>query len=189
MNLYVDEPAEQPAIERVSHRKHHRREAQLEIDRSDQLAIAADLQNLSRLIEIRAHRLLDENARAHGHAFEHGPVSAGRRGQIEDRAVRRQGLVERGKDLRHAEFVGDAFRSGRVDVIDAGDRKSGFPIGGEVRVDDDRARADGDDRLRMRRRRPGLAERGGIEAIATGLALSRCERPPPPSPTSRPPCA
>ena len=30
VNLYVDEPAEQLAIERVSHRKHHRRKAQLE---------------------------------------------------------------------------------------------------------------------------------------------------------------
>ena len=93
VNLDIDEPAEQLAIERVSHCKHHRRETQLEIDSRDQLAIAADLQNLSRLIEIPAHRLLDENARAHGHAFEHGHVSAGRRGQIEN-GVGRQGLVE-----------------------------------------------------------------------------------------------
>ena len=33
MNLDIDEPPEQPAIERVPHRQHHRREAQLEIDR------------------------------------------------------------------------------------------------------------------------------------------------------------
>ena len=163
MNLDIDEPPEQPAIERVSHREHHRREAQLEIDRRGQLAIAADLQNLGRLLEIRAHRLLDENARADGNALEHGSVSAGRRRQIENRPLSRHGLVERAKDLGHAEFVGDALRPGRVEVIDAGDGKSSLPIGGEVRVDDDRARADGDDRLRVRRRRPGLAERGGVE--------------------------
>ncbi len=149
MNLDINEAPEEAAVERVPDRKHHRREAQLEIDCRGQFALAANFENRGRRIEIGAHRLLDEDVRAHGNALEHGGMSAGRRRQIEDRVFRRQGLIERAEDLGHAEFGGDAARPRRVEVIDASDRKAGLPIGGEMSVDDDRARADRDDRLRM----------------------------------------
>jgi len=58
----IDEPPEKPLVERIFDGEHHRRETQLEIDRRDQLAIATDIENLGRLIEIRAQRLLNENA-------------------------------------------------------------------------------------------------------------------------------
>ncbi len=188
MNLDIDEAPEEPAIERVSHRQHHRREAQLEIDRGGQLAIAAELQNLGRLIEVRAHRLLDENARANGNAPEHGRVSARRRREIEDRAFGRQRLIERAKDLRDAELFSDALRSGRIEIIDARYGKSGFAVGGEVCVGNDRPRANGHDRPRVGRDRPGLAERGGVKTHLTRRDFSRDETPPPPSPTNRLPC-
>ena len=187
MNLDIDEAPEQPAVERVPDRQHHRREAQLEIDRRGQLALAANLQE-SRSPESRSAPIgfWMRTSEPTGTRSSTDAMSAGRRRQIEDRAFRRQSLIERAEDLGHAELVGDAFRPRRVEIIDAGDRKAGLPIGGEMRVDDDRARADGDDRLRMRRRRPGLAERGRVETSwRIGSLLSRGGTPLRPSPTSR----
>ena len=94
MNLDINEPPDKPAVDRVSDGKHHRRETQLEIDCRNQLAVPAYFENLGRLSEIHAHRLLDENPRANGNALEHGFVSARRRRQIEERAFRRHRFVE-----------------------------------------------------------------------------------------------
>ena len=104
MRLDVDQPPEEPAIERVPDRQHHRREAKLEIDRGDEPALAADAEDCGRLVEVGPHRLLDENMRAGRNALEHRTMRGRRRREIDDRAVGRQRLVERAEDL-YAEFA------------------------------------------------------------------------------------
>ena len=108
--------------------------------------------------------------RAGRHALEHGEMRGRRRREIEDRALDPKRFVERMR-RPYAECFADHLRSLSVEVEHAGDREPALPIGGEMRIDDDRASADGDDRHRPRRRGPGLAKGGRVEGHRAFMGL------------------
>ena len=69
-HLDVGDVAEQAARQRVAQRQHVRREAQLEVDGGDELPLAAEVADALRVVEVAAHRLLDEHRGAGRQAFE-----------------------------------------------------------------------------------------------------------------------
>ena len=179
-DLDVEEPPDEAALDRVPDREHHRREAQLEIDRCLELAFAADLQDPCRLVEIGPHRLLDHDARPDRRALEHGLMRARRRRDIEHRLVGRQSLVERAEHP-HSKRLADASCPFGVEVEHAGDREPALPVSRKMPVDDDRARADRDDRQGDGRARASSAE--GMLGQTPCLAPSIASKPLPPAPS------
>src|SRR5271166_7012940 len=94
-DLDIEQTSDEAPVDGVLDRQHHRREAKLEVDRGLELALAADLEDLRRLVEIGPHRLLNEDARADRHALEHCKMRGRRRRDIKNRVVRLERLVER----------------------------------------------------------------------------------------------
>ena len=121
VDLDVEEPAEQAAIERIPDRQHHRREAQLEIDRRYQSAFAADLEDLGRRVEVRSHRLLHQRRGADRQALEHRLMRRRRRCEIENHPRRRQRLVERSEYAQPAKLFGDGSGARCVEIEQASD--------------------------------------------------------------------
>ena len=103
--IEVDDLAEPALGDGVLQRQHHRREAQLEIDRGLELLGAADLEDRGRLGEIAAHRLLDQRHRAVGQRLQHIGMTRRRRGKVEDRVLDGGRLLDRAEG-RHAPGVG-----------------------------------------------------------------------------------
>ena len=103
-------------------------------------ALPANRKDRGRLVEVGPHRLLDENVGADWNALKHRSMRGGRRREIEDRALRRERLIERAEDPNTV-GLGDAFRPRRVEIVDACNGKAHLGVCGEMRVGDDRARA------------------------------------------------
>ena len=80
-------------------------------------------------------------------------------GRARSKTASRSGdrFVERGEGPGRPTCSASAARLAGVEVVEAGDRQAGQPVGRQVRVADDAAGADDDDRARRRRARPGSA--------------------------------
>ena len=153
-----------PARERVAQRQHHRREAQLEIDGRLQLALAADAQDFGRArrdwrpsASGSARRRRRAGATAPPHARP--AASRDRRSRPRPPAPRRASRTPSRRRICPRPLGARVC----VEIEHARDRQAGLAVGREMRVGDDRAGADGDDRPRVRRGGPALRERGGIE--------------------------
>ena len=99
-----------------------------------------------------------------------------RRGEVEDRVLDRGRFLDRAR-MPSRPIARQASRAlALIGIVEPGDRKAALPVGREMRVADDRAGAEGDDRARLRRHRPGLTREVG-QSMASSLPLGeRCRQ-------------
>ena len=118
---------------------------------ADELALAADREDAARVVEIAAHRLLDE-CRAALAACARGcrRCSPGGTATSKTASGADERFVEEVNTRWKRELLGSLARGVGVDVEDAGDGEAEARVHGQVRVADDAAGADDDDRARGR---------------------------------------
>ncbi len=158
-DLEVQEIAEDAARERIANREHVWREAKLKVHRGDQAAFAAKGQDSARIGEIASHRLLNQDGGVGRHLLHDTGYLRWRDGEIEHRAVKAERILDRFERPRQPEAAKRFDRRIAVDVEDAGDGEAEARIDGKMRVADDAAGADDDDRARPPGNRPSLVER------------------------------
>ena len=113
-----------PRVEQIAQREHVRAEAQLEVDRGGQLALAAAGAGSPRVGEVPAHRLLDQHGGAAGQLLEDAEDLIAGDGEVED-GVARRGRARRASETRCRIAKAPAVDRARVgiDVEEAGDGK------------------------------------------------------------------
>lgn len=176
VDLDVRQSSEDALVQRVRHRQHHRREAELEVDRRRQAPFASQVQNTRRIVEVAAHRLLQQHRRLHRQG-----------GQDVEMRLRREGKVEHG--IREGGGVREAVEDGNVPrgrhrlgpgaipIIEPGDREASQSVGGQMRVLHDAPGSNDDDGPGRDRWSPGLLE-GGQRRRGSGCRFpGRCQDP------------
>ena len=155
----VDDLAEPALGDGVLQRQHHRREAQLEIDRGLELLGAADFEDVRSPRRGRcpsASGSARPRRRAVPAARRHGATGGVARSKIASSTA----PLPRPSECLHAPGSASFSALALIRIVEAGDRKAGLAVGREMRVADDRPGAEGDDRPGLRAASARIASEG-----------------------------
>src|SRR6266849_5074003 len=161
-NFEIHDAARFATLNEVLNGEHERAEAELKIYRGLEVFGPANLEDSPRAVECRAHRLLHHHCRVVGKRSEDRFMRLRWRAQIEDGSGHGNGLFQRAEYAREVELLRPFLSDFRIEIEHAGHGEASLAIGGQVRVADDVARTDDDDRSRLGGPRPGLGKLIGI---------------------------
>jgi hypothetical protein len=151
----VSERAE-PALEERAQRQQRRAESQLQVHRGRHAPRFTAPENLSRLFEVPAHRLLHQHRGAVRQLLEDARDLIARHRQVEYGIRDRSRFLQCAVHSRNAERRGRLPRRRGIDIEDPRDGQPQAAIRGEMCGADDRAAADDHNGTRPGRSRPRL---------------------------------